>query len=74
MDSNVILNALGMRCPETVMILRNNIRSMQCGEKLLLITDDNTAIREIPIFCEFMDHSLINQYIKNIPYFFLLKK
>ncbi|WWO95162.1 MAG: sulfurtransferase TusA [Candidatus Dasytiphilus stammeri] len=73
-DSKIILNALGMRCPDTVMMLRKNIRTIQTGENLLLITDDTTTIREIPMFCEFLNHSLINKYIKDIPYYFLIKK
>ncbi|WWP00329.1 MAG: sulfurtransferase TusA [Candidatus Dasytiphilus stammeri] len=74
MNSHRILNTLGMRCPETIMMLRKNIRSMQVDEKLLFITDDTTALRDIPIFCEFMNHSLIHQYIKDIPYYFFIKK
>ncbi|WWO98562.1 MAG: sulfurtransferase TusA [Candidatus Dasytiphilus stammeri] len=73
-NSNRIFNALGMRCPETLMMLRKNIRSMQVGQKLLIITDDATAIRDFPIFCEFMNHSLINHKIKEIPYYFLIRK
>ncbi|WWO97602.1 MAG: sulfurtransferase TusA [Candidatus Dasytiphilus stammeri] len=74
MHSHRILNTLGIRCPETIMILRKNIRNMQVNEKLLLITDDTTALRDIPIFCDFMNHSLIHQYIKDIPYYFFIQK
>ena len=34
------LDALGLRCPEPVMMTRLTIRKMQPGETLLIIADD----------------------------------
>ena len=34
------LDALGLRCPEPVMMVRKTVRHMQEGETLLIIADD----------------------------------
>jgi len=68
------LDALGLRCPEPVMMTRLTIRKMQPGQTLLIIADDPATTRDIPAFCRFMDHDLLAQDISNLPYRFLLKK
>ncbi|MCL1077844.1 sulfurtransferase TusA [Parashewanella spongiae] len=68
------LDALGLRCPEPVMMLRKKVRHMNDGETLLIIADDPATTRDIPSFCEFMDHTLLHSDTKNTPYHFLLKK
>ncbi len=42
------LDALGLRCPEPVMMVRKTVRNMQPGETLLIIADDPTTTRDIP--------------------------
>ncbi len=34
------LDALGLRCPEPVMMVRKTVRNMQPGETLLIVADD----------------------------------
>lgn len=34
------LDALGLRCPEPVMMVRKTVRTMPVGETLLIIADD----------------------------------
>ncbi|KAF0664474.1 hypothetical protein L245_26905 [Salmonella enterica subsp. enterica serovar Worthington str. BCH-4719] len=52
------LDALGLRCPEPVMMVRKTVRNMQTGETLLIIADDPATTRDIPGFCTFMEHDL----------------
>ncbi|WP_457913430.1 sulfurtransferase TusA [Candidatus Gillettellia adelgis] len=73
-QANQILNILGLRCPEPVMMVRKVIRQMGNGETLLIISDDLTTIRDIIDFCRFMDHTLVTQKIDKIPYYYLLRK
>ncbi|BAO00094.1 hypothetical protein HHS_01240 [Candidatus Pantoea carbekii] len=73
-QSNYILNILGLRCPEPVMMLRKTVRNMQIGETLLVITDDPTTPRDIAGFCLFMKHRLIVQQTENLPYKYLIQK
>jgi len=68
------LDAIGLRCPEPVMMVRLNIRKIQIGETLLISADDPSTARDIPSFCRFMDHQLVAQQCDNIPFQYLIKK
>lgn len=68
------LDALGLRCPEPVMMVRLEIRKMQDGQSLLIDADDPATKRDIPSFCRFMDHTLVAQQTDIMPYQFLIKK
>lgn len=68
------LDALGLRCPEPVMMVRKTVRQMAEGETLLIIADDPATTRDIPSFCEFMDHTLIASETMQTPYQYLIKK
>ncbi|MCL1059509.1 sulfurtransferase TusA [Shewanella sp. Choline-02u-19] len=68
------LDALGLRCPEPVMMVRKSVRRMNNGETLLIIADDPATTRDIPSFCEFMDHTLIASQTEATPYQYLIKK
>ena len=52
------LDTVGLRCPEPVMLVRKNIRHMNEGEVLLILADDPATTRDIPSFCQFMEHTL----------------
>lgn len=69
-----ILDALDLRCPEPVMMVRKAMRHMQEGETLLIIADDPATKRDIPGFCHFMEHTLVAKNTEAMPYQFLLKK
>ncbi len=68
------LDALGLRCPEPVMMTRLTIRKMSPGQTLLIVADDPATTRDIPAFCRFMDHELIASDTQQLPYRYLLKK
>jgi tRNA 2-thiouridine synthesizing protein A len=68
------LDALGLRCPEPVMMVRLKIRNMAEGETLLVIADDHSTTRDIPSFCRFMGHSLITSEVAEKPYRYVIKK
>lgn len=68
------LDAIGLRCPEPVMMVRMNIRKIAVGETLLVIADDPSTTRDIPSFCEFMEHELLDKSINGSPYQYLIKK
>ncbi|WOT05261.1 sulfurtransferase TusA [Shewanella youngdeokensis] len=68
------LDALGLRCPEPVMMVRKSVRRMNEGETLLITADDPATTRDIPSFCEFMDHTLIASQTETTPYLYLIKK
>lgn len=68
------LDTQGLRCPEPVMLLRAKIRKMADGDTLLVIADDPATTRDIPSFCRFMDHQLLDQQTDLVPYRYLIQK
>ena len=68
------LDALGLRCPEPVMMVRKTVRHMDDGQTLLIIADDPATTRDIPGFCRFMAHQLIAQETEQTPYRYLVRK
>jgi len=68
------LDALGLRCPEPVMMVRLTIRKMVSGETLLVTCDDPSTTRDIPSFCRFMEHELIAKQVTQQPYLYVIKK
>jgi len=69
-----ILDAMGLRCPEPVMMVRLNIRKIASGETLLIKCDDPSTTRDIPSFCRFMEHELLAQQIKESPFLYVIRK
>ena len=68
------LDAIGMRCPEPVMMIRLNIRKIAAGETLLITADDPSTTRDVPSFCRFMEHELVASQVAEKPYQYLIKK
>lgn len=68
------LDAMGLRCPEPVMMVRLKIRKIASGETLLIKCDDPSTTRDIPSFCRFMEHELIAKRVDEKPYLFVIKK
>lgn len=68
------LDALGLKCPEPVMAIRKSIRAMQSGEILLIKADDPATKRDIPSFCEYMQHQLIASETEQLPYHYWVRK
>lgn len=73
-QANRELDALGLRCPEPVMMVRMHVRKMQEGETLLVIADDPATTRDIPSFCRFMAHTLVASDTNVLPYRYLIQK
>ena len=68
------LDAIGLRCPEPVMMIRGTIRKMQPNETVLILADDPSTTRDIPSFCRFMDHTLVAVQTEQIPFQYVIKK
>lgn len=68
------LDTQGLRCPEPVMMVRKTIRGLSSGEILLVLADDPSTTRDIPSFCRFMDHQLIDSRTDESPYKYMIRK
>lgn len=73
-NANHQLDAIGLRCPEPVMMVRLNIRKIASGETLLVLADDPSTTRDIPSFCQFMEHELVLKQTDTLPFQYLIKK
>ena len=68
------LNAIGLRCPEPVMMIRLAVRKMQQGETLTIVADDPATTRDVPSFCRFMQHTLLASNTATNPFTYLIRK
>lgn len=73
MEATEILNAVGLQCPEPIMEIRKIVRKLSTGDILLVIADDNSTTRDIPSFCRFMHHELLQQELDTLPYRYWIK-
>ena len=62
------LDTVGLRCPEPVMLVRKNIRHMN------ILADDPATTRDIPSFCQFMEHTLLASETQDPPFKYWVKK
>ena len=74
LDISLELDALGLRCPEPVMLVRKSMRQLENGQILYLVADDPSTKRDIVSFCHFMQHQLIAQNTQQKPYHYWIKK
>ncbi|MDO6566792.1 sulfurtransferase TusA [Alteromonas sp. 1_MG-2023] len=68
------LDALGLRCPEPVMMVRLQIRKLEEGQTLSVTADDPSTARDVPSFCRFMEHTLVASQTDVMPYQYVIKK
>ena len=60
-EANKHLDTCGLRCPEPVMLLHKCIREMAAGEIVKIIATDPSTQKDIPKFCHFLGHELMQQ-------------
>jgi tRNA 2-thiouridine synthesizing protein A len=73
-QADEILDATGLFCPEPVMLLHNKMRDMACGEVLQVLATDPSTERDIPKFCGFLGHELLEVSEFDGCYRYLLRK
>jgi tRNA 2-thiouridine synthesizing protein A len=59
MDADHQLDAIGLRCPEPLMLLRNQVRSMESGEVIHVRATDPSTAWDFENFCRFMNHEML---------------
>lgn len=69
-----ILDACGLFCPEPVMLLHKKIREIEGGQVLRVIATDPSTTRDIPKFCVFLDHELLESTTVNNTYIYRIRK
>ena len=69
-----ILDATGLFCPEPVMLLHNLFRDIAVGDTVQVLATDPSTTRDIPKFCTFLGHDLLEQDEFEGQYRYLLRK
>lgn len=68
------LDASGLYCPEPVMLLHNKIRDIEAGDLLRLTATDPSTTRDVPKFCLYLGHELVESSQKGGKYLYLIRK
>jgi len=68
------LDARGLFCPEPVMLLHKKIRELDPGEKVIVLATDPSTIRDIPKFCHFLGHELLDSKTNDKEFIFVIVK
>lgn len=71
---NHLLDATGLYCPEPVMLLHNKVREIASGEILLVRATDPSTQRDIPKFCTFLGHELLQEVHENETFSYYIRK
>lgn len=73
-DHHLLLDARGLYCPEPVMLLHNRVREMEHGDLLRVLATDPSTERDIPKFCRFLGHELVEESHDSNEYSYLIRK
>lgn len=68
------MDASGLFCPEPVMLLHNKIGDLKSGELLEIVATDPSTERDIPKFCKFLGHELVQNTKHDERYYYLIRK
>lgn len=68
------LDARGLFCPEPVMMLHKKIRELNAGDKVNVLATDPSTMRDIPKFCHFLGHELLESKEQGKEYHFVIVK
>ena len=74
MEHQALLDATDLLCPEPVMMLHVEMRKLAAKEVLKVIATDPSTTRDIPKFCLFLGHKLIQQDQEGGIYYYWIEK
>ncbi|MBZ0333796.1 sulfurtransferase TusA [Marinobacter sp. AL4B] len=68
------LDTRGLFCPEPVMMLHTRITDVEVGQVLRVIATDPSTTRDIPRFCQFLGHELLEHDEQGGEFVYLIKR
>ena len=71
---DAVLDASGLNCPEPVMMLHQKVRDLHGGGLLKVIATDPSTQRDIPKFCVFLGHELVEQQAQGETFLYWIRK
>jgi len=73
-DFDTLLDTSGLYCPEPVMMLHGAVRDVASGQVIKVVATDPSTERDIPKFCQFLDHELIVHYQQDEAYIYFIRR
>lgn len=74
MSKTIKVDARGLYCPEPVMLLHKHIRDIEVGDILDVVATDPSTERDVPKFCRFLQHELLEAREENDEFIYRIKK
>lgn len=68
------MDARGLFCPEPVMLLHNRIADLEEGHILKVIATDPSTTRDIPRFCQFLNHELLESKEQGDEFIYFIRR
>ncbi|GAB2724005.1 sulfurtransferase TusA [Halomonas garicola] len=72
-EHDALLDTSGLYCPEPVMLMHNKVRDMTPGEILQVVATDPATTRDVPKFCQFLGHELVEQHTAGEVYRYFIR-
>ena len=69
-----LLDTTGLFCPEPVMMLHSTFKDIKVGDVVKVLATDPSTTRDIPKFCLFLGHELIEQAEADSGHQYLIRK
>ena len=73
-ESQEVIDAIGLKCPEPLMLLHSVMRRLAPGEVLTLCATDPSTERDVASFCEFLGHKLLNARREGDQFIYRIRK
>ena len=68
------IDAIGLICPEPIMLLHKAIHESDSGQIIELIATDPAAKKDVEKFCEILDHKIVSFKKEKDQFIFQIKK
>ena len=69
-----LLDTTGLFCPEPVMMLHSTFKDIKAGDVVKVLATDPSTQRDVPKFCLFLGHELMEQTTDGSQYQYLIRK
>ncbi|MEX0604223.1 MAG: sulfurtransferase TusA [Marinobacter sp.] len=73
-DFDLELDARGLMCPEPVMLLHGKMSEVVEGGILKVTATDPSTTRDVPRFCQFLQHELVLEAQRGKEFIFFIRR
>jgi len=70
----ILLDTTGLFCPEPLMLLHSTFKDIKAGDVVKVLATDPSTQRDIPKFCLFLGHELLEQEEVGSEYQYRIRK